>query len=307
MLRMLESANEDYIPFRSEELGIEPRVFENVAKRCGFETVFRGKGVQKCIKLRKRGIPIVMLYNEDTSNKFNYLDISDIHAGHKDFSPEVLENVLKKYYWNGKPQIDYVFIAGDLFEGLPETELSYELVAANRHMRDEVEMLRRQQVNILFKVLSKYDFDYRAINGNHEYTFEQLGLESPIKLLEEKMRKAGKKFTYYDTYIVDFIIAGVVKRMMHLESYHQREGAVHSYDRLKKFKEHGGLNPCYEGEKYPIRLFQCGHIHCREELYESRNKIFISQSGSFIKHEMLYVPAIHMKGTVLADKRILRD
>lgn len=307
MLRMLETANEDYIPFSREELGMEPRIFENVAKRCGFETVFRGKGTKKSIRLRKRGIPIIMLYDKDTSNKFNYLDIADLHVGHQDFSPEMLENVLARYYRDGKPQVDYVFIAGDLFEGIPETEFSYDLVMANPRMHDQAEAILKHQVNLLFNVLSKFDFDYRAINGNHEYTFEQIGIESPIKLLETKMRNAGKRFTYYDTYIVDFVIAGVVKRMMHLESYQQRDGAIHAYDRIARFKTHGGLNPYFENKKYPIRLFQCGHVHRREELYESKDKIFISQSGSFIKKELLYVPAIHMKGTVLEDKRILRD
>lgn len=307
MLRMLETANEDYIPFRREELGVEPRVFENVAVRCGFEPIFKGKGPIKRIKLRKRGIPIVMLYDSDVSNKFNYLDIADIHAGHPDFSPEMLDRVLSKYYRDGKPTVDYVFIAGDLFEGVPDTELSYELVVNNSRMQAQAEAIRNHQVNLLFNVLSKYDFDYRAINGNHEYTFEHLGMDSPIKLLEERMRAAGKKFTYYDTYLIDFIIAGVVKRVMHLESYQHREGAIHAYDRLAKFKKHGGLNPYYKGKKYPIRLFQCGHVHRREELYDSQNKIYISQSGSFIKHELLYSPVIHVKGTVLEDKRILRD
>lgn len=307
MLRMLETANEDFVPFRREELGMEPRIFVDVAQRCGFETVFRGKGYKKRIKLRKRGIPIEMLYDKETSNKINYLDIADIHAGHPDFSPEMLDTVLSKYYHDGKPTVDYVFIAGDLFEGITDIDYSYELVMANPRMHAQVEGILRHQVNLLFNVLVKYDFDYRAINGNHEYTFEQLGFDSPIKLLEEKMHKAGKRFKYYDTYIVDFIMGGVVKRMMHLESFYQRDGAVHSYDRLATFKRHGGLHPHYEDKRYPIRFFQCGHIHRREELYEARDKVFISQSGSFIKTELFYLPAIHVKGTVLDDDRILRD
>ena len=307
MLRMLEAANEEFIAFRREELGMEPRIFVDVAYRCGFEAVFRGKGTKKRIKLRKRGIPIVKLYDKETSNKINYLDIADIHAGHPDFSPEMLDEVLSKYHRDGKPSVDYVFIAGDLFEGVTDKEFCFELVNAQPRMHTFVEGILKHQVNLLFNVLSKYDFDYRAINGNHEYTFEQLGFDSPIKLLEEKMRKAGKKFTYYDTYIVDFIMGGVVKRMMHLESFYQRDGAVHSYDRLETFKRHGGLNPCYEGKKYPIRFFQCGHIHRREELYEARDKVFISQSGSFIKTELFYLPVIHVKGEVLEDNRILRE
>lgn len=307
MLRMLETANEDYIPFRREELGIEPHVFEDVARRCGFEPIMLGSGIKTRIKLKKRGIPIVKLYDKDESNRFNYLDIADIHAGHPDFSPEVLDEVLAKYYNGGKPTVDYVFIAGDLFEGITTDEYSYELVTQNPHMKERVNSIRNHQVNLLFNVLSKYDFDYRVINGNHEYTFEQLGVDSPIALLERMMHQRQKKFTYYDTYIIDFVIAGVVKRMMHLESFHQREGAVHAYDRLMKFRKHGGLTPYYGDKKHPIRMFQCGHIHRREELYDSMDKIFISQSGSFIKDELLYAPSIHMKGTVLDDNRILRD
>lgn len=307
MLRMLEKANEEYIPFRREELGVEPHIFEEIAKRCGFKPVFKMKGKLKYIKLRKSGIPVVMLYDTAESDKFNYIDLADIHAGHRGSSMEILENILQKYSCDGVPKVDYVFIAGDLFEGLQGMEFTYELVKCNPRFRAQAEAILEYQVNLVFNVISKYDFDYRAIYGNHDYTFEQVGLESPLKLLQEKMRAAGKRFTYYDTYLVDFIIAGVAKRVMHLESYHKRDGAVHAYDRITKFKEHGGLEVHYNGKTFPIRLFHCGHIHRREELYDSRDKIYISQPGSFIKQEMLYSPVIHVKGTVLEDKRIVRD
>lgn len=308
MLRLLEIANNDCMPFKSDALGVELDVFCRIARKCGFIPIISGEETRfPLLKLRKRGIPLVKLYSRNESNRFNYLDIADIHAGHFDFSTEELEAVLSKYYRNGKPLVDKIFIAGDLFEGLEENEITFESYTQCKSIQAYVNDICLKQVKLLYRVLSKYDFDYIAINGNHEYTFEQLGMESPIALLERMMKKNGSRFAFYDTYLIDFLIGGVIKRMMHLESYCQRDGAVHAYDRLNSFKEHGGLYRIYDGQKYPIRMFQCGHIHRKEELYYSPNKVHISQSGSFIKKEMLYIPAIHMKGIILDDNRILRD
>ena len=102
---------------------------------------------------------------------------------------------------------------------------------------------------------------------------------------------------------VDFIIAGVVKRMMHLESYHPREGSNHAYDRLNNFNEHGGLKTYYCGDKYQIRFLQCGHIHRREVLFDPAKKVYITEPGSFIKSEMLYRPYVMLRGQILGENR----
>ena len=129
--------------------------------------------------------------------------------------------------------------------------------------------------------------NYRVINGNHEYGYEILGLEPPLRILERKMRAKGKRFTFYDTYMVDFIIA--------------------TYDRLRKFKKNGGLWVRYNGKKYPIRFFQCGHLHHRQEVYDGSTKIFITQPGSFVKNEMVYAPGILVRGRVLDNKTVIRE
>lgn len=307
MLRCMEYVNSNETPFNEASLGVKPQVFLDISQRCGFTPIFKKGDNEKTVKLRKNGIPIYKLYDKDVSNHFNYVDLSDLHVGHPHFSADVLENCLNKFYKNGKPTVDYVFIAGDLFEGITSDIYSYDLLKMNPTVQKEVEDIRRKQISKICNVLLKYDFDYRVINGNHEYTFEQLGLNSPTRELETIMRKRSKRFTFYDTYVVDFVIAGVVKRMMHLESYCQRDGANQAVDRLNEFKKHGGLKPRYENVPYNIRMFHCGHIHVHSEMYDSANKIFISQSGSFIKDELLYPPIIHMKGIVLDDTRILRD
>ncbi len=305
-LKMLETVNQESVAYSRNDLGMEPKTFEAIAKRCGFEPILIGERDRTQIRLKKRGIPIVMLYDKDTSREFSYLDIADLHVGHPEFSPELLDSTLAKYYKNGRPMVDYVFIAGDLFEGFTEEAYTYELVEANPGIREKLVKKRNEHVKILFDILSKYDFDYRAINGNHEYTYEQVGIESPIALLERWMYQKNRHFMFYDTYIVDFIIAGVVKRMMHLEQFNMKPHSINAYERVHRFKSHGGLSPYYGDKKYPVRMFQCGHIHEKMELYDSTNKVYISQSGCFIETKTDSTPAILMQGRVTDENLVLR-
>ncbi len=307
MLRMLESANDDGIRIRGDELGINFDIFSDVAKRCGFNVNVTEEQEGANVKLKKRGILKVNLFDTDESNRFDFLDIADLHVGNPHLDVDTLKRVLDSFTNRETSDRRYIFIAGDLVEGVTEDYLTYELVQESHKIREEVEETRHMQIEKLVSILRQYDASFLAINGNHEYTYEQLGLPSVLKEVEDRMKKKGVDFTFYDTYIVDFFFAGVVKRMMHLESYMVREGASHSYDRLLKFKEHGGLNPRYCKVKYPIRFFTCGHIHKRELLYDNDNKVYVSQPGSFLTGEMFYKPGIHLQGIVLPDKRILLD
>ena len=307
MLRTLEKATQKSVPLTVEDLGIEPHIFLDVAEKCGYQPVFTPHQKGTSVKLKKAIIPVVMLYDSNESKSFNFLDLSDLHVGHPKFDSRELEKILSRYYRNGKPLVDYVFIAGDLLEGITTDYYTYKLVNEEKEEMARVVNTRNIQVNQLLNILEKYDFDYRVINGNHEYGYEILGLEPPLKILERKMRAKGKHFTFYDTYMVDFIIAGVCKRMMHLESFDMRPGVIPTYDRLRKFKKNGGLWVRYRGKKYPIRFFQCGHLHHRQEVYDGSTKIFITQPGSFVKTEMVYAPGILVRGRVLDNKSVIRE
>ncbi len=304
MLRALEKATLERVPLTNESLGIDPSIFLRVAKSCGYEPSFKPINKGMTVKLESKNIPVVMLYDGEESQYFNFLDLSDLHVGHKNFDVKELDKILSRYYEDGKPSVDYVFIAGDLLEGIATDYYTQKLVSEDRRELKKVTEIRNEQVNTLVNVLMRYDFDYRVINGNHEYGFEMLGLEPPLRLVEKKMRNHNKKFTFYDTYVIDFIIAGICKRMMHVESFESVVGDEISCERLKRFKKESGLMIRYKKKWYPIRFLQCGHLHKRRQMFDKSNKIYITQPGSFVQTEQSESPGILVRGQVLKNKMI---
>jgi hypothetical protein len=177
----------------------------------------------------------------------------------------------------------------------------------NQQKYKQIEKSFKNQLYTIYKILKQYDLNYYAINGNHEYCYEQLGISQPLKMLEEKLNRDGINFTAYDTYIMDFIVAGVVKRMIHLESYYERKTISHSMERLYEFERHGGLNITKDdGEILPLRFLECGHVHLTMEMYSSVHNVYVTQPGSLIVTENPYEPGIFVRGEVTKEKNIIR-
>lgn len=302
-LKLMEKTNHQYTSVNSNELGMDYDLFKDIAERCGFEIREKTRESKRVFKLRKSGIPLVELYSNDEDNTFNFLDISDLHVGNRTFNADKLNNILKEATEKGVRQ---VFIAGDIFEAVYEPS-TYDFRIMNLQKKRQVEKCFKNQLYTIYKILKQYDLNYYAINGNHEYCFEQLGVERPLKELEEKLRKDGINFTAYDTYIMDFMIAGVIKRMIHLESYYERKTISHSMERLYEFERHGGLNVTKsDGEILPIRFLECGHVHLTMELYSSVHNVYVTQPGSLIVNENPYEPGIFVRGEVTKEKNIIR-
>ncbi len=254
-------------------------------------------------KLKKKGIPLVDLYSGKQSNQFNFLDISDLHVGNKAFQADKLHELLTKAV---ERNVDYVFIAGDLLEAVYDPCI-YDFRIMNEQKTRQVEKYFRNQVYTLYRILRQYNLNYIAINGNHEYGFEQLGIWNPLKLLEEKLQRVGVNFQAYDTYLMDFQIAGVVKRMIHLESFYEKKTICHSMERLYEFERNGGLNVVMsDGDTIPVRFLTCGHVHLTMELYSARHNVFVAQPGSLIVCENAYEPGVFVRGEVTKEKNIIR-
>ncbi len=254
-------------------------------------------------RLKKKGIPLVKLYSREEEKTFNFLDVSDFHVGNKDFNPDKLHEILREAVERGVRQ---VFIAGDIFEAVYDVT-QYDFRIMNPKKQKQVEKCFKSQLYTIFKILREYDLSYYAINGNHEYGYEQLGIMNPLKQLEEKLRCEGIDFNSYGTYIVDFLIAGVVKRVMHLESYYERKTVCNAMERLYEFERHGGLNvKISETEKVPIRFLECGHVHLTMELYSARHNVYVMQPGSLIVTENPYESGIFVRGEVTKERNIVR-
>lgn len=251
--------------FSEEEIAVPIDVLEKFAEKNNLELrkkIIKNKNRYKIVR---RKIPIHYV-SGDEENLINFLDISDIHIGNSNFDEQMLRSTLKQAMDMG---IKIVFIAGDVFEGVTTD--------------NDVLKIRNDQIEYAYQIFKDYPLKYYVINGNHDYTFEQFDMSNPIKILANRLQNMGINFNFFDTYVMDFIIGGVVKRVMHVERQDFTKKRIFAIEKLKQFEKELGLTVIYEGNEYPVRFFQAGHIHVNVQMYYAKRKIFISQSGSFLK------------------------
>ena len=290
LLRFMETANAGYVSI--EEKGIDKYLLYDLATRCGFKVLTLKERGKVLYKLKKKGIPCERLYTRQEKSTFNFIDIADLHIGDEECEVHKIKAVLD---YAMKNNVDYVFIAGDLINGINERD------------KDRAESILNRQLDIAFSIFRKYPLKIKALPGNHEFTFDYAGINNPLRILEGRLKTEQCDFQAYDGYIQDFEIAGVIKRMMHLENYYYHDKAFSVIQRLYTFNENGGLLvKCDDGIKKPIRFLECGHIHKTVEIYNAEFNVFISQPGTFVKGQNYFMPFIHVKGEVTDDLRILR-
>jgi hypothetical protein len=301
-LKLMETANHKFVPVGDDEMDIDPKLFIDIATRCGFTVIKREEANKLFLKLRKRTIPVARLYSREENSKFNFLDIADLHVGHPQFDEEKLIQTFEMAKERGVQQ---VFIAGDLFE-LDFDPREYDPRIMNEQKQKRIKRQFKECLRHLANILSQYPFSYYAINGNHEYVLEQLGIMHPLKELETTLKKKSINFNAYDTYLMDFEIAGVIKRVIHLERYYQCKNVFSAMERLLEFKRHGGLFTTVDGATLPIRFLECGHVHMTMELYNADHQVFISQPGCFLKDENNYRPGIFAEGEITPELHVIR-
>ena len=220
-------------------------------------TIDRKKSDEKILyKISRKKIPVFFISGEEES-EFKFMDIADLHIGNKKFNENALREKLEYALQNG---IKMVFIAGDLFEGC---------------CNESVEAHYYEQIELAYSIFKDYPLTYYAINGNHDYSFEQIGLQNPIKRLECMLRAQGINFNFFDVYLMDFIICGVIKRVMHVERQDFSKKRIFAALKLKTFDEQKKLTNYYKGKEYKVRFFQVGHIHVNVQMYYAKRKIFI--------------------------------
>ena len=269
------------------EIRVPIETFKRFAERNNFTVEKKLKGDTYKYKLSRVKIPIYFISGSD-QKEFRFMDIADVHIGNAHFDEKALRNKLRYAVYSG---VNQVFIAGDLFEGI---------------CNDNCEITYSSQIEYAFNIFKDYPLHYYAINGNHDYSFEQRSLPNPIKTLSIRLKEIGINFEYFDTYLMDFIICGVIKRVMHVERQDFSKKSIFATLKLKQFDEDGMLLNTYEGNTYPVRFFQVGHIHVNVQMYYSKRKVFISQSGSFIETDRSSDCANVISGNVI-DQKVLMD
>lgn len=255
---------------------------EKFAQRNHFLIKRKVSGDRRRIRLIRKEIPCYFISGKEQT-EFRFMDIADTHIGHPNFNEKALREKLEQAVTNG---INQVFIAGDLFEGyLPSNPNSFY-----------------SQVNQAFSIFKDYPLTYYAINGNHDYSFEQYGLPNPVKHLSNMLKNENIDFNYFDEYLMDFVICGVIKRVMHVERQDFNKKRIFAILKLKSFDNNGMLSRVIDNVEYPVRFFQVGHIHINVQMYYSKRKVFISQSGSFIGNSKSEERANIIQGKVIDEK-----
>ena len=234
------------------------------AERNNFRIVRKMSRGKNRIKLVRKQIPICFISGSDSS-EFRFMDIADIHIGNPTFDEKLLRSKLQYAVDN---DIKLVFIAGDIFEGVSSENEDAHFC---------------EQLGTAFNIFKDYPLTYHAINGNHDYSFEQIDLPNPIKTLASRLNAKGIDFNFHDCYLMDFVISGVIKRVMHVERADYNLKRVFSILKLRHFEYEGNCYNTYNNEILPIRFFEVGHIHMNIQIYYAKKKVFISHPGSFIK------------------------
>lgn len=199
--------------------------------------------------------------------KLKLLEISDLHTGCKNFDKKGLDKTLQEAKNRG---VEFVHISGDLLDGFGVYRGQENNLKSNKAI---------EQVNELMSILEKYDFWYIASMGNHDQSFCMKGGLDPIKYLEAKMAKKGKRFTYLNAYEGNIIHAGIVFRLIHLQGGAARAASYKVQVYLSRVFE-SNLNDVHIGGKiYNLRSIQAGHFHTFYAL--SMSGITIIMPGNF--------------------------
>jgi|GEM_PF-1945908 len=189
-----------------------------------------------------------------------YLEISNLQIGSKFFNEAALRYMLDIAKKQG---VKHIHLAGDIVWGKPVKK--YALYTKIFHSQD--------QANEVIRILSDYpNFHYYAINGDCERSFiDSMVKEVQINTLFEvstKLNEKGIKFTYINNGKCDFVIFGMVLRMIHEGRVNQpytRDYPIVIPERTAMAK--GGNKVIVDGKEFDLGAIYYGSIRNTQETY----------------------------------------
>ena len=187
-----------------DELGLTDKEIKYINKKCNYNIYVNEDNV---VVFKMEGDENNIIYSPiEQKGMVSYLEISNMLIGSKFFSEKALRYMLDAAKNRG---VKHVHIGGNAIWGIP----SKNDAENTRYFKGE------QQVSELVRILSDYpDFHYFTINGVCENSFIRCSNESqrfdPMRKAEHDMTKLGIKFTAVNSSKCDFLIYGIVFRMM---------------------------------------------------------------------------------------------
>lgn len=187
-----------------DELGLTDKEIKYINQKCNYNIYVNKDNV---VVFKMEGDENNIIYSPiEQKGMVSYLEISNMLIGSKFFSEKALRYMLDAAKERG---IRHVHIGGNAIWGIP----SKNDAENTRYFKGE------QQVDEMVRILSDYpDFHYFTINGVCENSFIRCSNESqrfdPMRRAEQKMTELGIKFTAVNSSKCDFLIYGIVFRMM---------------------------------------------------------------------------------------------
>lgn len=216
------------------------------------KTELVGKTPYFWIKDMNDGLGILVSPKSERIEKLKWVEISDIHSGSTYFNKNGLEWFLKEAKDRG---YKHVHISGDLTDGHNVYPGQPNWL---KYWRQE------DQVNDLAEVLQKFNFDYYAIDGNHDLSWNKIGAPKIGLLFKDRV----PNFIYVPgktERIVrgDLVISGIMKRMAHPYTMGGRAAYALSYPSQTYLRNVFQSTRIFEikGKKYDMKLLQYGHLH----------------------------------------------
>jgi len=174
------------------------------------------------------------------------LFISDFHGGCKQFAKRELEETLRRG-WE-EFGLRHCYIAGDLCDGIN---------VYNGHLNNLKYWKEEDQVAEVCGVLAKYNYDYYAIGGNHDYSWEKRGGPNPVALIAKEI----PDFHYLHSFAVDIVIEGVLLRIVHGTggTAYAKSYPLQKY--LGNVFESGEHRVIIDDHNYEMKILLFGHTH----------------------------------------------
>ena len=235
--------------------------------------------------LRDRGVPVNQLqrdgklwfmiptWNESTSlflsgktkeeTHFKWAETADLHIGCKEHEERGLREFLDEGRLRGYKDCH---IAGDVCDGF---RVYRGHIANLRHLSAEA------QAEAAVDILEDYDYNYYAIDGNHDISFLAHSAPTPNKFIAAAL----PNYTYLPTVSADLVIGGAVKRIVHGGGGGAYAKTYKGQVLIRNTLDGEGTKIRVCGNDYDWRMLQIGHYHTSVS-FETAG-IWVTYSGNW--------------------------
>ncbi len=213
---------------------------------------------------------VISLKNESKKTVVKWVELNDLYIGQMYFCEQDFRYFLDKAK---KEKYRYVYIAGNITAGHPKFNNQSDYLTCKTN---------RTQVDKVVEILSDYPcFEYFAVHGVSDCSFEKYKEINPLYLIQKELRDKGISFNYIPDYTANFVIEGVVKRVTSIKS--KRNAYTISYPMdliIRKQFENMLDNVIINSETYKLAFLQFGNI--KSNTLDYKGTTYLTSSSGYL-------------------------